>query len=574
MAGKGRGSGWRRLLLGGTVASAIAFTIFGVLAWGAFNTALEVTNSMEFCISCHEMRDNVYAEYVNSPHEANRSGVRAGCPDCHVPREWGPMVVRKISASRELIYKILGTVDTPEKFEAHRLEMARRVWSTMKRTDSRECRNCHDWDTMDPEKQKPRARKQHLFAMRQGQTCIDCHKGIAHKKVHDLLDDEERDRLEAPVPEFVRPLPERWAKYEERKAAKKLARRKAQDEARQGEAGRKKPASPAAGPAEVAIAPASAAHAAPKASGGSAPPEIAWGRIEPREVVLFYPGQSSWEWTQTGSDHGGARAFRRAGDRCFDCHDEETADMGQKIASGEKLEPTPIPGKRPSIPVQVQAAFDDGSLYVRLTWPDGEHAPVPFVEGGKMDPDDRVKVAIALSTDEVEYAEQAGCWVACHHDLRTMPDAPEGKEVTKYLPESRTALEIRGRGGKPRGGWDKVRPAAEIESLLTAGKIIDLLRVRLDTGRKEDGYILEARHMEGGRGFDAWWELADGTWSLVLRRPLKGAGKGDVDLEPGGIYNFSIAIHDDYAAARYHHVSVGYRLGLGNEDADIVAARL
>ena len=37
--------------------------VFGIIFWGGFNTAMEATNSLEFCTTCHEMRDNVYQEY-------------------------------------------------------------------------------------------------------------------------------------------------------------------------------------------------------------------------------------------------------------------------------------------------------------------------------------------------------------------------------------------------------------------------------------------------------------------------------------------------------------------------------
>jgi len=110
------------------------------------------------------------------------------------------------------------------------------------------------------------------------------------------------------------------------------------------------------------------------------------------------------EWTLVGKYHGGARPFRIAGDRCTTCHDKETASMGQKMVTGEKAEPTPIPGKRGSIPVTVQAAYNDSDLYLKFQWEDGEHAPVPFVEGGKMDPDNQIKLAVMFATDEVRYA--------------------------------------------------------------------------------------------------------------------------------------------------------------------------
>jgi cytochrome c-type protein NapC len=155
--------------------------IVGILFWGGFNWSMEMTNNEEFCISCHEMEANVYEEYRDTIHYANRTGVRATCPDCHVPKEWNHKVVRKIKASKELYYHFTGELDTKEKFEGKRLELATNVWEAMKTTDSRECRNCHDFGSMDLSAQENRASDLHQKALQSGGTCIDCHKGIAHK---------------------------------------------------------------------------------------------------------------------------------------------------------------------------------------------------------------------------------------------------------------------------------------------------------------------------------------------------------------------------------------------------------
>ncbi len=162
--------------------------ISGVVFWGGFNTAMEMTNNEQFCISCHEMKDNVYQEYKQTVHYSNRTGVRATCPDCHVPKEWTHKVVRKIQASNELLHKALGTINTREKFEGKRLELAKHVWEAMKKTDSRECRNCHNFEFMDFTEQGRRAVNAHSKALDEGKTCIDCHKGIAHElpDMHDV----------------------------------------------------------------------------------------------------------------------------------------------------------------------------------------------------------------------------------------------------------------------------------------------------------------------------------------------------------------------------------------------------
>jgi len=160
---------------------ALVFFAGGIVFWGGFNWALEATNTEAFCVSCHEMKDNVFMEYRNTVHYSNKTGVRATCPDCHVPKEWGHKMVRKIQASNELWHKFLGSIDTPEKFNAHRLDLSKSVWRAMKTTDSRECRNCHKFGSMDFSLQEPRAAKLHESGLNEGKTCIDCHQGVAHK---------------------------------------------------------------------------------------------------------------------------------------------------------------------------------------------------------------------------------------------------------------------------------------------------------------------------------------------------------------------------------------------------------
>jgi cytochrome c-type protein NapC len=164
----------------GVMGLLVVGVVLGIVLWGGFNTAMEATNNEQFCISCHEMEENVYQELQDTIHFTNRTGVRATCPDCHVPKEWVHKVVRKIQASNEIYHKLMGTIDTPEKFEEKRLQLAQNVWKAMKKTDSRECRNCHDFDSMDFSRQESRSADSHDEAIEKGYTCIDCHKGIAH----------------------------------------------------------------------------------------------------------------------------------------------------------------------------------------------------------------------------------------------------------------------------------------------------------------------------------------------------------------------------------------------------------
>lgn len=577
----------RRLILGTSIASALVFFVVGIIFWGGFNTAMEATNTTEFCIGCHEMEDNVYQEYLPSIHYSNRTGVRAGCPDCHVPRPWIHKVVRKVQASNELLHKALGTIDTPEKFEEHRLRLALNVWNQMKSTDSRECRNCHDFESMNPEFQRPRARTQHMNAFKSGQTCIDCHKGIAHNSVRHLLSDEDLEKLEAPNPDYIRQVPQMYldglARVEEQEAAQAEAETAAKIEAKAAEQKRID--------AAVALALASSTSAASEGSDAASTAStihVDWSKASSRDVTLFYPGEASIEWVMNGREHGGARPFMKGGERCVTCHDKETADMGAKIVSGEKAESAPIPGKRGSIPVTVESTYDNEFLYMRFSWKDGEHTPVPSVEGGKMDSANQMKLALMLATDDVEYAGQAGCWGSCHHDARSMPDTPAqdvlaasglGERlnltggVTKYIKESRTDLEVKGRRGKPRGGWDKLKSDEELAAEMKAGHFMDLIRLKAGENLVEDGVLLAERKMEGGQGAEFEASLNGGSWVVIMKRKLTSDKEGDISLAEDKLYNIGFAVHDDYSDARFHHVSLGYKLGFGNTEAEFNATK-
>jgi cytochrome c-type protein NapC len=153
----------------------------GIIFAGLFNTGLAYTNEMEFCTSCHSMKINL-EEYKESTHYKNASGVQATCSDCHVPKEFFPKMVAKVMAAKDVYHEIMGTIDTPEKFEAYRWDMANRVWDKMRASNSRECRSCHEYGSMDLSEQGRSARRRHPQAIEEGSACIDCHAGIAHEE--------------------------------------------------------------------------------------------------------------------------------------------------------------------------------------------------------------------------------------------------------------------------------------------------------------------------------------------------------------------------------------------------------
>jgi cytochrome c-type protein NapC len=172
----------RRSTLLVRIAIALTALVIGLMVVvGGFTTTVEATNSIEFCTSCHTMSYN-YAEYKESVHYSNRSGVRAVCSDCHVPKKnWYSEMYRKLLAAEDVWAEITGTIDTPEKFEARRAEMAKREWARMKESDSIGCRNCHSFAAMNLVEQDKGAQSKHADAEAAGKTCIDCHKGVVHK---------------------------------------------------------------------------------------------------------------------------------------------------------------------------------------------------------------------------------------------------------------------------------------------------------------------------------------------------------------------------------------------------------
>jgi hypothetical protein len=262
-----------------------------------------------------------------------------------------------------------------------------------------------------------------------------------------------------------------------------------------------------------------------------------WGKVPSKKITVFYPGVSPIEWITKGTDHSGAKGLKK-GESCAACHDEEAADMGQKMATGQKLEPKVTKGKAGSIPVTVQAANDGTNLYMRFTFKQ------PAASGGGDDKENQVKLAFMLEDNKIERANLSGCWETCHQDVRTMPNITDDKK-TKYVT-----------GGSVSGG-----------------KFYDLLQWKSKANKGTDGYVADKRVMEGGKGLvEAKGELKGDTWTVTFTRKLAGGGEGDIALASGKVYNFGFAIHDDHAIGRFHHVSLGYTLGI-DAKADITAGK-
>jgi cytochrome c-type protein NapC len=510
--------------------------IGGVIIWGGLNTGVEFTNRTEFCLSCHTMQ-TPYEELKKTVHYSNRTGTTVGCADCHVasskdPFDYARKLTQKVFASKDVIGQIMGTIDTPEKFEAYRLTMAKRVWAHMKETDSKECRNCHKFDKMDTTKQKDRSAVKHEGAIQDGKTCIDCHKGIAHKPVHHLLEKEQGHAAtaqESAPPTPAQPAPAATAKAEAAPATTPAAAT----------------AAPAATPAQPAAATAQPVKPAPKAEAvsaaapatASAITAVDWSKIPTRQIKVFYPGQAGLEWVMNKADHSSAADIIEKKRACAKCHEGDANEVGAAIVAGKPvgvsktvMEPNPPAGKVGFIPVTFQATHDEGKIYFRFEW-------VPPKNGDKkMDPKHEVKLTMMFDGGgTVEGSDQNGCWATCHVDLRTMKEAKDEKK-TKYI----------------------------IGADLASGKFMDLIQFRSGKGEKPvDGWVDSERHMEGGKShLKAEGRKEGNKWVVTFERALAGGGKGDHAITADKVYNFGFALHEDFTNARYHYVSLGYQFGL------------
>lgn len=295
-------------------------------------------------------------------------------------------------------------------------------------------------------------------------------------------------------------------------------------------------------------------------AGAPAQAAVNWAGVPAKDVALFYPGQSSWEWVMTPTDHPGADKFR-AGKNCAECHTGDEKTMGNLLVSGQKNEPTPIAGKPGSIIAHVKFAHDDQNFYVHLEFAEGAQPDA------KMDTASATKVAMMINDGGVPEANRAGCWGMCHDDATHMASAA-GAVRPMYLSKTRAQL-------TRQGGGDALKPAADLAALKASGYELEYWQVRLNPGAPavaDNGIVFDHRMETKPTDVTAEATNSGGTWSVTLTRKLQ-AGPGFKDIVPGKRYTVGFAIHSGHTAGRFHYVSFEHSLVLDQGSADFVAAQ-
>ena len=289
---------------------------------------------------------------------------------------------------------------------------------------------------------------------------------------------------------------------------------------------------------------------------------INWAGVPGKDMMLLYPGQSSYEWVLTPSQHSGGFKIRE-GKNCHQCHVGEENTMGNDLVSGKKNEPTPIAGKPGFLKANVKFAYDDKNMYVHIEFAEGKQPDA------KMDPKFDTKVAMMLDAGGVPEANRFGCWAACHDNLTTMPSADGATDRTMYL--------FKTRAGKltAHGAPDGDKPADELAKLKASGYMLEYWQAKLNPGAKPvavGGTVFDKREEVPNAPVTADATFANGTWSVTLISPLT-PGAPFADLVAGKTYTVGFAIHSGHTSHRFHYVSMERTMVLGSGTADFVAVK-
>lgn len=288
---------------------------------------------------------------------------------------------------------------------------------------------------------------------------------------------------------------------------------------------------------------------------------IDWSAAKAADIAVFFPGETSLEWMYSKRSHNGAARYKKRSKNCGECHKGDEVSYGPLIVKGKDTESTPLGGRRGHAVVKAQAANDGTNLHIRLEWPKADAAAAE-----QQDADFDTKITIMLEDGAVEEFTAGGCWSMCHIDAKKMP--ADG-DVQKYITDSRSAM------SKAEGGGKNYKSDAEIDALVASGIFIEYWQARLNPGQPATplhGYVLKDRFEHPAPAISVSATEAGANWVVEFSRPLAG-GPGMKTFEPGKIYNFGVALHDQNTAGRYHLTSFQYTLTIDGGEADLVAIK-
>jgi hypothetical protein len=208
-------------------------------------------------------------------------------------------------------------------------------------------------------------------------------------------------------------------------------------------------------------------------------------------VSLFMPAHKTMEWILTA--HDGAKGFR-AGDNCTKCHGGDEQSISNQ----------------PIIALHSQFELVGDELLVTINWA-GEAT---------------AKLSVMFDAGGARAFVRAGCWAACHSDIRGLDGTQE-----KYLGQTRSHMTT-------AGGGTATKDKATLQAMRTDNNYVNILQLALEDGallNAKTGTIAETKTLSNFAGVaTANWQA--GQWQVTLALPVFSSTTvlGFALLQPNG----------------------------------------